>query len=134
MCKVEVPGKVLVAIDCRTTLASNYCWGQEGLSCARYSGTFNIYCLLSPYLRAAAASLLSLKAQGADLEVITSVKRPPGIAEVRYCENQCVKLTLSTEMKKQPVVQVGLGIGTADLIGEAEAAFTAVQDPEVNYR
>ena len=52
--------------------------------------TFNIYCLLSPYLRAAAASLLSLKAQGADLEVITSVKRPPGIAEVRCCENQCV--------------------------------------------
>ena len=90
MCKVEVPGKVLVAIDCRTTLASNYCWGQEGLSCARYSATFSIYCLLSPYLRAAAASLLSLKAQGADLEVITSVKRPPGIAEVRCCENQCV--------------------------------------------
>ena len=90
MCKVEVPGKVLVAIDCRTTLASNYCWGQEGLSCARYSGTFNIFCLLYPYLRAAAASLLSLKAQGADLEVITSVKRPPGIAEVRCCENQCV--------------------------------------------
>ena len=45
-----------------------------------------------------------------------------------------VKINVSTEMKKQPVVQVGLGIGTADLIGEAEAAFTTVQDPKVNYR
>ena len=34
--KVRVEGKVLVAIDCRPTLAKNNCWGQEGLSCARY--------------------------------------------------------------------------------------------------
>ena len=45
-----------------------------------------------------------------------------------------MKINVSTEMKQQPVVQVGLGIGTADLIGEAEAAFTTVQDPKVNYR
>ena len=31
--------KVLVAIDCRPTLALNNCWGQDGLSCARYSAT-----------------------------------------------------------------------------------------------
>ena len=45
-----------------------------------------------------------------------------------------MKINVSTEMKKQHVVQVGLGIGTADLIGEAETAFTTVQDPKVNYR
>ena len=44
-----------------------------------------------------------------------------------------MKINVSTELKNQPA-QVGLGIGTADLIGEAEAAFTTVQDPKVNYR
>ena len=39
------------------------------------------------YIRAAAASLLSLKAEGATLEVVTSVKRPPGIVEV--CSALC---------------------------------------------
>ena len=33
--QVRVEGKVLVAIDCRSTLAKNYCWGQDGLTCAR---------------------------------------------------------------------------------------------------
>jgi len=89
--KARVEGKVLVAIDCRPTLAKNNCWGQEGLSCAR----------------AAAASLLTLKAQGATLEVVTSVKRPPGI------------------------IEVGLGIGDGTRIGEAETAFTTVQEPKL---
>jgi len=87
----RVEGKMLVAIDCRPTLAKNNCWGQEGLTCAR----------------AAAASLLTLKAQGATLEVITSVKRPPGI------------------------IEVGLGIGDGTRIGEAESAFTSVQEPKL---
>jgi len=87
----RVEGKVLVAIDCRPTLAKNNCWGQDSLSCAR----------------AAAASLLSLKAEGATLEVVTSVKRPPGI------------------------VEVGLGIGNEDRLGEAISAFTSVQEPKL---
>ena len=80
---------MLVAIDCRPTLAKNNCWGQEGLTCARYSTPDSLFmCLFfagldHPYFRAAAASLLTLKAQGATLEVITSVKRPPGIIEVQ---------------------------------------------------
>ena len=32
----RVEGKVLVAIDCRPTLAKNNCWGQDSLSCARF--------------------------------------------------------------------------------------------------
>jgi len=88
--QVRVEGKVLVAIDCRSTLAKNYCWGQDGLTCAR----------------AAAASLLSLKAGGITLEVVTCVKRSPGI------------------------VEVGLGIGDESRLREAEAAFTSVPDPK----
>ena len=44
-----------------------------------------VFVLDQPHFRAAAASLLTLKAQGATLEVVTSVKRPPGIIEVRIC-------------------------------------------------
>ena len=58
-------------------------------------------------LRAAAASLLSLKAGGITPEVVTCVKRSPGI------------------------VEVGLGIGDESRLREAEAAFTSVPDPKV---
>jgi len=91
--KVRVVGKVLVAIDCRPTLAKNNCWGQDSLSCAR----------------AAAASLLSLKAEGATLEVVTSVKKQSGPG----------------------IVEVGLGIGDEDRLGEAVSAFTSVQEPKL---
>ena len=76
--------KVLVAIDCRPTLAKNNCWGQDSLSCARYSASNCLSVLDKTYFRAAAASLLSLKAEGATLEVVTSVKKQsgPGIVEV----------------------------------------------------
>jgi len=90
--KVRVVGQVLVAIDCRPTLAKNNCWGQDGLSCAR----------------AAAASLLSLKAEGATLEVVTSVKKQSGPG----------------------IVEIGLGIGDEDRLGEAVSAFTSVQEPK----
>jgi len=91
--KVRVEGEVLVAIDCRPTLAQNNCWGQDGLSCAR----------------AAAASLLSLKAEGATLKVVTSVKKQSGPG----------------------IVEVGLGIGNEDRLGEVISAFTSVQEPKL---
>ena len=52
--------------------------------------------------------MLSLKAGGITLEVVTCVKRSPGI------------------------VEVGLGIGDESRLREAEAAFTSVPDPKVD--
>ena len=105
---MRVEGKVLVAIDCRSTLAKNYCWGQDGLTCARWTLILILRLfLIRKSLRAAAASLLSLKAGGITLEVVTCVKRSPGI------------------------VEVGLGIGDESRLREAEAAFTSVPDPKV---
>ena len=123
---------MLVAIDCRPTLAKNNCWGQEGLTCARYSTPDSLFmCLFfagldHPYFRAAAASLLTLKAQGATLEVITSVKRPPGIIEVQ------THLLFEKNYHQECQKQVGLGIGDGTRIGEAESAFTSVQEPKVD--
>ena len=79
------------------------------------------------YFRAAAASLLTLKNEGATLEVVTCVKRPPGIIEV------CSYLLVESSNFKDAINtdQVGLGIGDETKIGEAEAAFTSVQDPKV---
>ena len=77
--------KVLVAIDCRPTLALNNCWGQDGLSCARCSAPIAFFGCSNSNFRAAAASLLSLKAEGANLEVVTSVKKQSGSGIVEVC-------------------------------------------------
>ena len=80
-----------------------------------------------PCFRAAAASLLSLKAEGATLEVVTSVKKQSGPGIVEVSTVHFLFLFLNFE-------QVGLGIGNEDRLGEAVSAFTSVQEPKVGYQ
>ena len=79
-----------------------------------------------PCFRAAAASLLSLKAEGATLEVVTSVKKQSGPGIVEVSTVQFLFLFLNFQ-------QVGLGIGDEDRLGEAVSAFTSVQEPKVGF-
>ena len=58
--KVRVVGQVLVAIDCRPTLAKNNCWGQDGLSCARYSLCLELLICAGPSLFQGSSCVLAL--------------------------------------------------------------------------
>ena len=88
-----------------------------------------------PYVRAAAASLLSLKAEGATLKVVTSVKKQSGPGIVEVCMfNETGLLTIKFKWKFYFWIskQVGLGIGNEDRLGEVISAFTSVQEPKVD--